>query len=210
MIRWIAWNLFLAAIPAILGYILGWAIRKQGKRRNLHVFLCLPIAVAWLAFLPNAPYLISEWRHLLFDQRWKYLLTAAETDHAAMLDVATYALAFLAYSGAGIILFVLAIRPVERAMRANRSAPLLYAPFLFFFVSLGVYLGLIVRLNSWHIITQPREVWNASSSGLLNPNALIPMLVFAVTLWLIYEAVDLWMDGVRERLARMGLVSHTG
>src|SRR5207253_1179071 len=80
----------------------------------------------------------------------------------------------------GIILFVLAIRPVERAMRANRSAPLLYAPFLFFFVSLGVYLGLIVRLNSWHIATQPSEVWIAATSGLLNPNALVPMLVFAL------------------------------
>lgn len=203
MPKGVLWNLFLAAIPAVLGYALGWSLSKRGKRRNIPLILCLPLAGAWIAMLPNSCYLLSEWRHFLFNEHWRYLLDASENDHAAMLDVAKWGLVFIGYSGIGVLFFVLAVRPVERVLRANGHNPILHAPAFFFVISLGDYLGLIVRLNSWNVINHPLIVWEAADNALFNPDALIPILIFAAILWVIYEAADLWMDGVKQRLSAL-------
>jgi uncharacterized membrane protein len=195
----VIWNLFLAVIPVVLGYGLAWSLGGRGKRR-LPKLVCGLLALVWLAFLPNTCYLLTEWRHLLFDPRWEGLLDRAHEDRLAMLITAKWALFFLAYSGTGLLLFTLAIRPVERGVRSTGRNPIVYAPFLFFLVSLGVYLGLIVRLNSWDLWNRPLFVGKTAVQALLSPTLLISILIFAVLLWIIYEAVDLWVDGVATRL----------
>ena len=199
LLRWVAWNLFLAVIPVVLGYGLAWALGGRGKYR-LPPFVCVILALVWLAFLPNTCYLLTEWRHLLFDERWEHLLDRGHADRNAMLATAKWALFFLAYSGTGLLLFTLAIRPLERWLRATGRRPLFYALFLFFLVSLGVYLGLIVRLNSWDLLKKPLFVWKTTLQALANPTLFVSILIFAVLLWITYEAVDLWVDGVVARL----------
>ncbi|UQE76924.1 DUF1361 domain-containing protein [Gordonia sp. PP30] len=64
--RFLIWNLFLAWIP--LAFALAFAV----VRRRIWL---LPLGLLWLAFLPNAPYLITDlvhlregydlWRHVL-------------------------------------------------------------------------------------------------------------------------------------------------
>src|SRR5438552_2277166 len=125
------WNLFLAAVPVILGYALAWGLAGRGKQRNLPLFVCAPLALAWLAFLPNTCYLLTEWRHLLFDDRWASLLESGHVDRYAMLWTAKWALFFLAYSGAGLLLFVLGVRPMERWMRSAGMFWPIYAPIFF-------------------------------------------------------------------------------
>jgi uncharacterized membrane protein len=197
------WNLFLAIVPVILGVGLGWGLRGKGKQRNLPLWVCLPLAAAWLAFLPNTCYLLTEWRHLLFDARWEPLLDAGSHDRAAMFSVAKWSLFFLAYTGVGVLCLALAVRPVEHALRAARQKFYLYAPMLFFLTSLGVYLGLIVRLNSWDLWNRPLFVWRTAIDALLNPTLLTAVCVFGVVLWAMYEAVDLWVDGIADRVKRL-------
>ena len=55
----IRWNLFLAWIPLILAYTLSWAAEHRVARRALPV-----LAAAWIVFLPNAPYLVTDLVHL--------------------------------------------------------------------------------------------------------------------------------------------------
>lgn len=198
------WNLFLAAIPLVLAWALAWGLGRQGKKRNLPRFVNCILAAVWLAFLPNTCYLLTEWRHLLFDDRWAELLRAGDTDRSAMLATARWALLFLAYSGIGVLLFALSIRPVERSLRASGINATLLAPPFFFLISLGVYLGLIVRLNSWDMIQRPAAVWNSAADALTTAAPLQAIVVFAVVLWILYEAVDLWLDGVADRLRRFG------
>lgn len=200
-----ALDLFLAAVPVPLGYVLGWALGAGGRKGGLPPLLALPLAVVWLAFLPNACYLLTEWRHFLFDERWQHLLLRGGEDRRAMLAAAKWALLFLAFSGAGVLAFTLAIRPVERGLLARRRTPWLLAPPFFFLVSLGVYLGLIVRLNSWDLFQRPLAVWEAADDVIFNPERLATVAVFAAILWMLYEAVDLWVDGVADRLRRLGL-----
>jgi uncharacterized membrane protein len=195
----VLWNLFLAVIPALLGYGLAWSLGGRGQRR-LPKLVCVLLAVVWLAFLPNTCYLLTEWRHLLFDPRWEGILDRGHEDRRAMLITAKWALFFLAYSGTGLLLFALAIRPVERWLRSVGRKPIIYAPLFFFLMSLGVYLGLIVRLNSWDLWHRPLFVWTTAMQALLSPTLFVSILIFAVFLWIIYEAVDLWIDGVVARL----------
>lgn len=205
MLRWVTWNIFLALIPVVLAYALAWGLGR-GKQRRLPLILCLPLALAWLAFLPNTCYLLTEWRHLLFDPQWAEILDMGDTNRRAMLSTAKWSLFFLAYSGAGVLLFVLAIRPIERWLRLVGHRFIYYAPPLFFLTSLGVYLGLIVRFNSWDLLHRPLMIWNTAVDAVLHPNTLTPIVVFAILLWGLYEAVDLWVDGIMDRLHRWGFL----
>jgi uncharacterized membrane protein len=201
----VRWNLILAVIPAILGYVVAWGLSGKGKQKRLPLLITIPLAIAWLVFLPNTCYLLTEWRHLLFDAHWAGLLDAAGQDPRAMLSVAKWGIFFLAYSGAGVLLFAIAIRPMERWLRTTGQPFYLYAPFLFFLASLGVYLGLLPRLNSWNILTDPWAILPRIATAFTNITLLQAIVVFAILLWATYEAVDLWMDGIAERLSRWGI-----
>lgn len=196
--RSLMWNLLLAVIPVVLAYLLAWLLRKKLKPAGI-ILLAVPLGIAWLGFLPNTCYLLTEWRHLLFDSRWEPLLDAGHHSRVAMYNTAKWALFFLLYSGLGIFLFVLGVRPMEHWLRSVGQKPYLYAPFFFFLISLGVYLGLVLRLNTWDLLRRPQFVLNVALDGVTSRPLLTAISVFAVILWALYEAADIWVDGVRSR-----------
>lgn len=199
-ITWILWNFFLASIPVAAAYLLIWAIRpsSRGKHR-VPTLLMIPLAALWLAFLPNTCYLLTEWRHFLFDDPWFRLIAAARHEDFLKLHVARWVLFFGFYSGFGVITFVLAVRPIDRYLQSIGVRRLYLALPFFFLMSLGVYLGLMDRLNSWQIVTHPWEVWGSTIYALSNRIVLATILAFAVFLWLLYEVVNTWVDGVSAR-----------
>ena len=200
MIKGVVWNLMLAAIPVALAYGFGALMARKGKAGPAVWLIGVPLLIGWLLFLPNTCYLLTEWRHLLFDPQWEGLLDRAHMDRTAMLRTAKWALLFLGYSGVGVLLFTLAIRPIERWLRAAGKPFYWAAPPLFLLTSLGVYLGLIERLNSWDIVQRPLVVWREALLALGSQSLLLSMTVFALLLWGLYEAVDIWVDGVTQRL----------
>jgi uncharacterized membrane protein len=200
-LRWILWNIFLAVIPVVLAYLLAaGALALTLRKKRVPWLFWLPLAVAWLAFLPNTCYLLTEWRHFLFDPHFTDLREAAETNRVLMLHVARQGLFFLLYSGVGVLCFGLSIRPVAHLLRKARINPVVPAVPFFLLVSLGVYMGLIVRLNSWDILKRPGYVLNVAIRAVTNPLLLETIVVFAFLLWLLYEAVDIWVDGLAQRL----------
>ena len=59
----LVWNLALAWIP--YGISLGAAVAQRVLGRSVWFFLgLLPVAVAWLLFFPNAPYIVTDFYHL--------------------------------------------------------------------------------------------------------------------------------------------------
>ena len=195
----VSWNLFLAALPVLFGY---WLARVlQRRQQPLPWAQCLLLGVAWLGFLPNAPYLLTEWRHLLFDERWAQLREAGNEDHVAMFHMAVWALGFFLYSAAGVVCFVLAIRPLDRTLRRNGQRTVWYAPALFFLTSLGVYLGLILRWNTWDLITRPHRVVDSALEAFTSAPLLGAILVFALILWALYAGLALLLDALTLRLA---------
>jgi uncharacterized membrane protein len=197
----VMWNLALAVLPVALGYGLSWGLSKGIKQPSLKLLLGLPLVLVWLVSLPNTCYLLTEWRHLLLNPPWTRLLDAGREDSGyAMLRTARWALFFLAYSGASVLLFTLAIRPMEQWLRAAGRKPFLLAPFLFFLVSLGIYLDLFPRLSSWDLVSRPFAVFHSTRNALTNSAPALSIGVFGLLLWALYEGVDIWVDGMAARL----------
>jgi uncharacterized membrane protein len=203
--KWTLWNLSLAVLPVIAGWVLA-ALLPLTKQSKILWLVLLPLAVCWLAFLPNTCYLLTEWRHFLYDPNFQNLHARADTYRPAMIQVAQWGLFYLAYSGFGVVCFAAAIRPIARQMDYRKLQPNLWAAPFFFLVSLGVYMGLIVRLNSWDIVRRPGYVWNVALNALLTPALLKVLVIFALLLWLLYFLMDTWADGLTARLHKYGIL----
>lgn len=179
MVWMIGWNLCLAALPIPLGIAL--ARRLEARSRTLPRRAgTLALAGAWLLLLPNAPYLLTEVRHLLFDSPWRDLLL--ESTPTARRAVFTWSLAFLAYGAVGLAAFTAALRPVETALRSRWPAlRRLRAPF-FLVIALGVWLGLVPRWNSWDVAVNPLGILGSALHALTTPAILASIAAFAMTL----------------------------
>ncbi len=204
---WILWNLMLATVSVPAGYLLSIGAQSLTlRKKKVPWIFWLPLAILWLAFLPNTCYLLTEWRHFLLGTRFEDLHSLSDKDRAGMLEAANYGLFFLLYSGYGVLCFVLSIRPVEFLLRKTKIHSVLLAPPFFLLISFGVYLGLIHRLNSWDLIHHPHHVLTLIADAFTNLHLLQTIVIFAAILWLIYETVDMWVDAFTERLRGWGVL----
>ena len=128
------WNLFLAVVPLVLAHALAWASRRDWA------LLAVPLlACSWLLFLPNATYLISDLVHL--------------EDGASRVNVLTLGLVALT----GLLIGVKSVQIVQRIVerrfgvawgwRAVQATVVL--------TTLGVYMGRVLRWNSWNVLSRP-------------------------------------------------------
>ena len=194
------WNLFLAFIPIVLAYLLALGVQRFTiQRKRVPWAAWIPLGLLWFAFLPNSCYLFTEWRHFLFDPYFVGTRSAGPNADA-MIHTARQGLYFLIYSVTGIVSFALAIRPVHRVLRKAGLRTLWMAPPFFFLVSLGVYLGLVLRLNSWDLFQRPLHIFSQAAEALENLRLLKIIFLFAGLLWLLYVIVDIWVDGFLQRI----------
>jgi uncharacterized membrane protein len=199
------WNLFLAIVPVVAAYALAAVARRARiERRPVTAILAIPLGLVWLAFLPNTCYLMTEWRHFLFHPHFQAVRSATNPNDLGALRVVKQAAFFAAYSGFGVASFALAIRPVAQMLRNLEIRPWTFAVPFFVTVSLGVYIGLILRLNSWDLALRPRYVVILAASAMLRPALLAVILGYAAVLGLAYLFCDIWIEGLRIRLHRWG------
>ena len=108
------------------------------------------IFTVWLLFLPNAPYVLTDVVHMFGD------LHASDSRAHMCAVLLTYAL----FAGAGLASYVVSMQLFRRFLR--RVAPRrMVLPALLLVHGLCVvamYLGRVVRLNSWDVLTAPRTV----------------------------------------------------
>jgi len=117
-----------------------------------------------------------------------------------------YTASYFLYAAVGMFAFALAIRPVAGALRRAGLGSLTFGALLFGLMSLGVYLGLIRRYNTWDLLHRPREIVDASLALMDHPSLSLFLIAFALFLWVGYVAIDIWIDGFlfRFRRGRMG------
>lgn len=113
-----------------------------------------------------------------------------------------YTTFYFVYSGVGMVAFTLAIRPLAALLRRRNRVAWPWGLLLFPLTSLGVYLGLILRFNSWDILGQAREIWYASLQAVTRPALISFILVFAGFLWVAYFLLDAMFDGLQMRWSR--------
>lgn len=200
---WMLWNLFLAVIPVWLGYLtasVARLLKSRGSRRLW--FGVAPLLLLWLIFLPNSCYLFTELRHVIHSIEAHQLWSRARTDRAAALHLALLAGMALVYTTAGALTFGLSIRPVKQLGRMAGLSPARWAAPFFILVSLGVYLGLKVRYNSWDLFTHPGKVLSTVANVADRPHLMGVIILSGLCLWLVYEVSDIWLDGFVARWRR--------
>lgn len=143
------WNVFLAIIPYTITMYLN-SITNLGKLRLGIWFL------VWLAFLPNAPYIVTDLIHLRIGN-----------GSLLWLDV----LVVLSFALSGLFLFYLTIIDMQKIITSNfiRIPIGATTTVVLFLCGFGVYLGRILRYNSWEIISEPQVLISDVINILLSP-----------------------------------------
>jgi uncharacterized membrane protein len=137
------WNLYLAAIPTALAFVLFRRPTRTGPAWWLTFG-------AWLLFLPNAPYVLTDVVHMFHDLR------AAHSLARVCGVLVMYAL----FAAAGLASYVVSMqlfrRFLHRVAPRRFVAPILLTVHGLCIVAMG--LGRMVRLNSWDVVLAPRSV----------------------------------------------------
>lgn len=135
------WNLGLAWIPYLLTRGAARTFRQGGRTR----FWGLALFVVWLLFLPNAPYIVTDFVHV-----------ARAPEGSALL----YAVAVSVFAMAALLLGLASLRIMHAILRARlgpRCAWLVLGN-VCGLTGLGVYMGRVLRWNSWDVVTEPIEL----------------------------------------------------
>ena len=192
------WNLFLDLIPVALGVAMGYLWWKRRDLRSARP-LWIGLGILWLAFLPNTAYLITEWRHFI-----QYLTSnpgyvrSAMHDQDALYDFLTKAAFYVIYSAVGVISFSASIWPIAQIAKPNWTTKAIF----FLLCALGVYLGLVRRLNTWDLLRHPHMVVNATLDALTRPSIVFLTVAFAALLWFNYWLFEVFVDGLFVRVRR--------
>ncbi|MFV0402054.1 MAG: DUF1361 domain-containing protein [Oscillospiraceae bacterium] len=178
------WNMALAIIP--LGFaLLVYNRERLGKPKPLTVVWGL----CWLAFFPNAPYLITDFIHLNrydFGSGGNY-----NTAISPWLGLVQLSLGVLA----GAICGLLSLYLLQMAVRARWGSPAgwLFAGLISILSGVGIYIGRFMRFNSWDLLVQPAKVAYHFSDALglrmVGLSALFAFMIFASYL-LFYVTFD--------------------
>lgn len=200
----VIWNLFLAIIPVALAFIIASGLRNQKRAGAPITWLWwTALLIVWLVFLPNTCYLLTEWRHYFQTLATSSVYWQAHTGREAFIDFLAMTGFYIVYTGSGLLTFFLAVWPLDRlARRRLRYWIWPCQGVIFALCSLGVYLGLIDRFNSWDI-AHPYKLTKILETSLdvqAHPLLLTFILGFAAILWVLYTLFDIWMDGAAWRL----------
>jgi uncharacterized membrane protein len=179
----LAWNLFLAAIPAIAAWLF--------VRASEHRFTSAQIAwfMLWLLFLPNAPYITTDFVHL----------------RESLPIPLWYDIVLLgSCAGTGLLLGYTSVADVQAvfARRFSIVAGWAVACAALFLCGFGIYLGRFLRWNSWDALTHPKQLLSdiarRSLDPFSHPGILAVTAIYGVALVLGYTALRVLHTTTRE------------
>lgn len=156
----LVWNLFLAWVPYVFTPVGGNRAAPRASRA-----IALGSGALWLLFLPNAPYLVTDLVHL-----------RARADMPFWFDASMLA----AFAFTGLALMIASLARVHGAVerRTDRRIGWIFAVATLTLSSLGVYLGRVLRWNSWDAIVQPGTLARHSVALALDPSVALPASAF--------------------------------
>jgi uncharacterized membrane protein len=164
------WNLFLAWIPFMLAYLahtISW--------QRLAVYLVIPVvALLWLIFFPNAPYMLTDLQDLsrraIGAPLWYDVIIVVWCSWTAML--------------LGIVSLYLMQDIVMRTF--GRSIGWIFVFVISALSSFGIYLGRFVRLNSWDILDNPKETAQTILGLVIEPSRRLAAFTLAYTFFFLF------------------------
>jgi len=145
------WNLTLAVVP----FVAATVVRALPSNRIL-IAPRVVLLATWLAFLTNAPYLVTDLMHL-----------GPAAPVPFWFDVALFG----SYAATGVLLGYAAVADVEAWLSGviGRVAAAFVAFGALLLCGFGIYLGRFLRWNSWDVLSSPRRLASQALHQLAHP-----------------------------------------
>lgn len=168
------WNLILAAVPLLITS----QIKRFPKIMSNRLFFFLFFTI-WLLFLPNAPYIITDFLHLRNGPMPQWF------------DI----LLLMSFAINGLILGLTSMVQMQiflyRYLSLGKIRSLMII--VCFLCGLGIYMGRFLRYNSWDIITDPYPVFydilNRVTSPLQHIETWGVTVGFGSLVWITYSLI---------------------
>ena len=165
-----------------------WVLRQRGVRslRWWAGFL------AFIAFLPNAPYVLTDIIHLI-----------RQIKEGQSVWVVTLALIpqYLAFMLAGLEAYVLSVMSLGYYLKQQGWGKFVLVTELTIHAlsAIGIYLGRFIRFNSWDIITNPDELVNTVMNDLVGKRPVLVMVVTFAVMTCLYWVMKQVSLGISQR-----------
>lgn len=189
---WILWNLFLAFIPLVLSF---WLYRRKTTSRSFLWWLAFTV---FIAFLPNAPYLLTDIIHLIRGTRY------VSTWLIALIFVPLHMVAIVL----GFETYVVSLINQDYYLKRQGAARfILWSELLTHALcAIGIFMGRFRRFNSWDLVTDPGNILLITLDDLTSK---LPLVVIGITfvilsvLYWIFKQITLGL-ALKAKYARMG------
>ncbi len=191
---WILWNLFLAYIPFVLSF---WLFRRKRIVRSLLWWIAYVVCIA---FLPNAPYMLTDIIHLMDAIRDGYSVWVL-----TIIFVPLHAFAMLA----GFEAYVVSVMNQSHYLvkEGAKQYVTLSELLIHALAAVGIYLGRFLRFNSWDLVTSPDTVLLSTLDTLTSRRPIlvifVTFVIITVAYWIAKQiTIGLWL---RIKQVRSGL-----
>jgi uncharacterized membrane protein len=187
---YLVWNLLLAIMPyAVAALGMGFLSRRPRADIRLRALVAWATAFLWLAFYPNAPYIFTDFIHVVN----KTFLRARPAEWLGMNAFIWYDLLMTAaFAFIGHFIGLVSMWIVregysdlwgEGAARALVAAAILLSGF-------GIYLGRFSRLNTWDIVSNPWRVLGEAAEAAADFKPMLFSAAFSLFIFFTYAALS--------------------
>ena len=169
------WNLLLAWVPLLLVSLLANFL----KRNPWISWQGIGLTAAWLLFLPNSFYLVSDFIHLPLSARATLLYDSA---------------LIFSFAVTGFVLGIASLYGMHRLLltRLKSSTAWTYIATVIALCSFAIYLGRYLRWNTWDILFNPAGLLFDVTDRIVNPSnyeqTFVTTLLFFVLILCFYLA----------------------
>lgn len=172
-LSFLIWNLFLAYVPLFLSNMI-----VSLNLNKIRLWICF---VIWLLFLPNSPYIFTDYKHLFFSH------------HLLYFDIIMVG----CFAFSGFIAGLYSMFQIHMHLKGSQSFKWIWGgiSIISFACGLGIYLGREVRFNSWDIISKPLSIISTVIKILLHPfeNRLAWSLIVGFGVFILISYVLLYV-----------------
>lgn len=161
-LSFLAWNLVLAWLPLVLA----WWLKRRLNERKHPIWQDMVIGVAWLGFLPNSFYLITDLIHL-----------QSSGEVGLLYDTAM----ITSYVINGLLLGYISLFIVHTILKrfVSRRTAYILTQLALLLSAFAIYLGRYLRWNTWDVVINPAGLLFDVSDRIINPGT--HTLTFVVT-----------------------------
>lgn len=190
------WNLFLAWIPYLLSLLIRKTTAGGAPTRGHRIGLAV-LGLAWLLFYPNAPYILTDFIHIIRGP------SRVPPDHPLLTEnallwydiILNASFAFIGHF-IGLCSMVLLHRTIRKLYRNAWAWVLVVLASVL--GGYGIYLGRFERLNSWDAVRVPLLTLRVGLLNLFNLKAVLFSLAFALFIFLTYLIVYAFRESSQE------------